>query len=49
MSKAWRELIIYDGDGNRISKTAGGKATLYINKYYETNVTIGITQKIQQT
>ena len=31
----------YDGDGNRISKTVGGVTTLYINKYYEKNLTTG--------
>jgi YD repeat-containing protein len=25
----------YDGDGNRVKRTVGGVATLYVNKYYE--------------
>jgi RHS repeat-associated protein len=31
--------FVYDGDGNRVKKTEGGQTTLYINKYYEKNVT----------
>jgi RHS repeat-associated protein len=29
----------YDGDGNRIKKTEGGQTTVYINRYYEKNIT----------
>ena len=35
------ETYVYDGDGNRISKTVGGVTTLYINKYYEKNTGTG--------
>jgi YD repeat-containing protein len=34
--------FVYDGDGNRVKKTEGGQTTLYANKYYEKNLTIGI-------
>ena len=33
----------YDGDGNRVKKTEGGETILYINKYYEVNLTTGNT------
>jgi RHS repeat-associated protein len=29
----------YDGDGSRVKQTAGTETTVYINKYYEKNVT----------
>ncbi|MBI2832764.1 MAG: hypothetical protein HYX79_10960, partial [Chloroflexi bacterium] len=31
--------FVYDGDGNRVKKTEGGQTILYINKYYEKNLT----------
>jgi RHS repeat-associated protein len=31
--------FIYDGDGNRVKKTEGGQTVLYVNKYYEVNLT----------
>jgi RHS repeat-associated protein len=31
--------FVYDGDGNRIKKTEGWQTTLYINLYYEKNLT----------
>jgi RHS repeat-associated protein len=33
--------FIYDGDGNRGKKTEGGQTILYVNKYYEKNLTTG--------
>jgi RHS repeat-associated protein len=33
---------IYDGDGNRVKKTEGGQTILYINQYYEKNMTTGV-------
>jgi RHS repeat-associated protein len=33
--------FIYDGDGSRVKKTEDGQTVLYINKYYEKNVTSG--------
>lgn len=33
--------FVYDGDGNRIRKTENGQTILYINKYYEVNLTTG--------
>jgi hypothetical protein len=36
------ETYIYDGDGNRVNKTVGNITTLYINKYYEKNLTTGM-------
>jgi len=33
--------FVYDGDGNRVKKTEGGETILYINKYYEKNLTTG--------
>jgi hypothetical protein len=33
--------FIYDGDGNRGKKTEGGETILYINRYYEKNLTSG--------
>ncbi len=32
-------VFVYDGDGNRVKKTEGDQTTLYINKYYEKNLT----------
>ena len=34
--------FVYDGDGNRVKKTEGGETTLYINKYYEKNLTTSV-------
>jgi RHS repeat-associated protein len=34
--------FVYDGDGNRVKKTEGGQTTLYINQYYEKNLTTGV-------
>jgi RHS repeat-associated protein len=31
--------FVYDGDGNRVKKTEGGETILYVNKYYEKNLT----------
>ena len=31
--------FIYDGNGNRVKKTEGGETILYVNKYYEKNLT----------
>ena len=31
--------FVYDGDGNRVKKTEGGQTILYVNKYYEKNLT----------
>jgi RHS repeat-associated protein len=33
--------FVYDGDGNRVKKTEGGQTTLYVNKYYEKNLSTG--------
>ncbi len=33
--------FIYDGDGNRVKKTEAGETVLYINRYYEKNLTTG--------
>jgi len=33
--------FVYDGDGNRVKKTEGGETVLYINRYYEKNLTTG--------
>ncbi len=33
--------FVYDGDGKRVQKTEGGETILYINKYYEKNLTTG--------
>jgi len=33
--------FMYDGDGNRVKKTEGGETTLYVNRYYEKNLTTG--------
>ncbi|GEM_PF-2377795 len=33
--------FVYDGDGNRVKKTEGGETVLYVNKYYEKNLTTG--------
>jgi len=34
--------FVYDGDGNRVKKTEGGETILYINQYYEKNLTTGV-------
>ena len=34
--------FVYDGDGNRVKKTEGGQTILYINQYYEKNLTTGV-------
>ena len=31
--------FVYDGNGNRVKKTENGETILYINKYYEKNLT----------
>jgi RHS repeat-associated protein len=31
--------FVYDGNGNRVMKTEGGETILYVNKYYEKNLT----------
>jgi RHS repeat-associated protein len=31
--------LFYDGDGNRVMKIEGGQTTVYVNKYYEVNLT----------
>ncbi len=33
--------FVYDGNGNRAQKTEGGEIVLYINRYYERNLTTG--------
>ena len=33
--------FIYDGDGNRIQKTEAGQTVLFINRFYEKNITSG--------
>jgi RHS repeat-associated protein len=33
--------FVYDGNGNRVKKTEGGETILYVNKYYEKNLTTG--------
>jgi RHS repeat-associated protein len=33
--------FVYDGDGNRVMKTENGETILYINRYYEKNLTTG--------
>jgi RHS repeat-associated protein len=35
--------FVYDGDGKRIKKTENGETILYINRYYEKNLTTGNT------
>ena len=32
---------VYDGDGNRVKKIENGQTTVYVNKYYEKNITSG--------
>jgi hypothetical protein len=34
--------FVYDGDGNRVKKTEGDQTILYINQYYEKNLTTGV-------
>lgn len=33
--------FVYDGNGSRVKKTEGGQTILYINQYYEKNLTTG--------
>ncbi|MFC1925922.1 glycohydrolase toxin TNT-related protein [Chloroflexota bacterium] len=33
--------FVYDGDGNRVLKNEGGETILYVNPYYEINLTTG--------
>jgi len=33
--------FVYDGDGNRAKKIEGGETIIYINRYYEKNLTTG--------
>ncbi|MFC1949054.1 hypothetical protein ACFLW0_02660 [Chloroflexota bacterium] len=33
--------FVYDGDGNRVNKTENGETILYINRYYDKNLTTG--------
>ncbi|MDY6833274.1 MAG: RHS repeat-associated core domain-containing protein [Chloroflexota bacterium] len=33
--------FVYDGDGNRVLKTENGETLLYVNQYYEKNLTTG--------
>jgi RHS repeat-associated protein len=33
--------FVYDGDGSRIKKTVGSTTTIYVNQYYEKNLTAG--------
>ena len=35
--------FVYDGDGNRVKKTEAGETILYVDKYYEKNLTTGYT------
>ncbi len=35
--------FVYDGNGNRIKKTEGGETTIYVNQYYEKNITTNET------
>jgi RHS repeat-associated protein len=34
--------FVYDGDGTRVKKTEGGETVLYVNKYYEKNLTTAV-------
>jgi hypothetical protein len=34
--------FVYDGNGNRVMKTEGGETILYVNQYYEKNLTTGV-------
>jgi len=34
--------FVYDGDGSRAMKTEGGQTTVYVNRYYEKNLTTGV-------
>jgi len=34
--------FVYDGNGARAMKTEGGQTTVYVNKYYEKNLTTGV-------
>ena len=42
MSTSGGASYVYDGDGNRVKKTEGGQTILYVNKYYEKNITTSI-------
>jgi RHS repeat-associated protein len=33
--------FVYDGDGNRVMKIEGDQTTIYVNQYYEKNITTG--------
>ncbi|MBI2849753.1 MAG: RHS repeat-associated core domain-containing protein [Chloroflexi bacterium] len=35
--------FVYDGDGNRVKQIVSGQATLYVNKYYEKNLSTNVT------
>jgi RHS repeat-associated protein len=34
--------FVYDGKGNRVEETTGGQTTVYINQYYQKNITTGV-------
>ena len=34
--------FVYDGNGNRVEETTGGQTTVYINQYYQKNITTGV-------
>ncbi len=34
--------FVYDSDGNRVRKSESGETILYINQYYEKNITSGV-------
>jgi RHS repeat-associated protein len=34
--------FVYDGNGNRLEETTGGQTTVYINQYYQKNITTGV-------
>jgi RHS repeat-associated protein len=34
--------FVYDGDGNRVKKTENGETILYVNQFYEKNLTTGV-------
>lgn len=33
---------VYDGEGNRVKKNEGGETVVYVNQYYEKNLTTGV-------
>ena len=33
--------FVYDGNSNRVIKTENGETVIYVNKYYEVNITTG--------